>query len=771
MGKTNTAQSETSDRFVIAALGASVEGLAALEGFFEHMPRDAGVAFIVVQQFSADHVSAFVQLLSDRADMPVEQVQDKTEVAPDRVYVVPPNATATIKDRILYIVSPTESGTRPTPIDSLFCSLAEDSGEYAVCIILSGTGTDGTRGLRAVTEHGGLAMAQNLQSAQHNGTLRSAIATGLVDYVLPVQDMPPKLLAYATRLSSLTSRLGTIPDQFAKHGPHSHRILRPRVGDDFSQYKEVEIRGDDPGSLTRAVSTLVDVTGRRNVEEELRKSEEQLRYMFEQTSSGIAQMDLTGRFLKVNDGYCRIVGRTSAELMKLRMQDITHAEDLPSNVAKFVALAEGRSSNFVFEKRFIRPDGEHVWVNNHLSAIRNPQGEILCLAAAITDINERKRADEAHAMLVSLVESSDDAIISKDLNGIIRSWNAGAERIFGYTQQEAIGRPVTMLIPPAQSDEEHVIIERIRRGERVDHYETVRRRKDGSTVNISLTVSPIVDARGQIVGASKIARDITDRKRVEEERRDLEKRERAMAIATTVHEMEADLARVARTLTIGELATSIAHEVNQPLAGIVTNAEACLRWLDGNAPNLPEAQASLALIIRDGNRASEVIHRIRQFLKKDSSLSGEIDINEVIQDAVALAKPEVLRSKVVIRMELSSDLPHVWADHIQLQQVMLNLIMNGCEAMTSVDGKPRELGLFSQKSEDNCVLVAVQDSGAGLDPEKASQMFDPFFTTKPTGMGMGLSISRSIVEAHGGRIWATHNIVSGMTFHFTLPIG
>jgi PAS domain S-box-containing protein len=394
-------------------------------------------------------------------------------------------------------------------------------------------------------------------------------------------------------------------------------------------------------------------------------------------------------------------------------------------------------------------------------------GEIVTRTAAT--IIESRRAEEARGRLVALVQSSDDAIISKNLNGVIQSWNSGAERLFGYTAQEAIGQPVTMLIPPDHADEEISILERIRRGERVEHYETIRRRKDGTLVEISLTVSPIINEHSQIVGASKIARNITERKRIELERRGFEKAEKALAVATALRETEAELARVARALSVGELATSIAHEVNQPLAAIVTNAEAGLRWLNAKTPKLDEAQESLALIVRDGNRASEVIRRIREFLKKDSQQIAPLDINDVVQQAIALVHDELLKRQVALLVELSDGLPPVRGDRIQLQQVILNLIMNGSDAIASVADGSRELVVISHKSGTDRVLVAVRDCGAGVDPQNIDRMFDAFFTTKPTGMGMGLSISRSIIEAHGGRIWAARNGGAGLTVQFTLP--
>jgi PAS domain S-box-containing protein len=394
-------------------------------------------------------------------------------------------------------------------------------------------------------------------------------------------------------------------------------------------------------------------------------------------------------------------------------------------------------------------------------------GEIVTRTAAT--LIESRRTQEARGRLAALVQSSDDAIVSKDLNGTIQSWNMGAERLFGYTALEAIGHPISMLIPADHANEEASILARIRRGERIEHYETIRRRKDGTLVDISLSVSPIVDEHDHIVGASKIARDITERKRAEQQRRDFEKREQALAIATALRATEAELARVARALTVGELATSIAHEVNQPLAAIVSNAEAGLRWLNAKAPKLREAQQSLELIVRDGNRASEVIRRIREFLRKDSEQMEPLDISDVAQEAVALVQDEMLKRQIAVLVELSDGLPPVRGDRIQLQQVILNLIMNGSEAILSAADGPRELVVISQKCGPDRVLVAVRDSGAGIDPQNMDRMFDAFFTTKPKGMGMGLSISRSIIEAHGGRIWAAPNDGPGLTVQFTLP--
>jgi C4-dicarboxylate-specific signal transduction histidine kinase len=301
--------------------------------------------------------------------------------------------------------------------------------------------------------------------------------------------------------------------------------------------------------------------------------------------------------------------------------------------------------------------------------------------------------------------------------------------------------------------------------------EAIAERPDGTRINFVAYPTPLYDSAGRLTGGLNMLVDITERKKIEKERLELLAKERAFDAELALQEAQAELAHVARALTVGELATSIAHEVNQPLAAIVTNAEACLRWLSGKTPSLREAEESLALIVRDGNRASEVIRRIREFLKKDSQQYEMLDINNVVKEAVALGRAELTKGQVGLRIELSNELPPVRGDRIQLQQVILNLMMNGREAMASIADRPRELSVISGKSGLDSIVVAVRDSGAGIEGQKVDQMFDAFFTTKPTGLGMGLSISRSIIEAHGGRIWAALNEDQGLTVQFSLPAG
>ena len=236
----------------------------------------------------------------------------------------------------------------------------------------------------------------------------------------------------------------------------------------------------------------------------------------------------------------------------------------------------------------------------------------------------------------------------------------------------------------------------------------------------------------------------------------------------TLHERQAELTHVTRVMTLGELTASIAHEVNQPLAAIVTNGNACLRWLAGATPNLAEARRAVERIITDGYRASEVISRIRTLVKKTTARNDWVDLNEVIVEVLALAQSEARRHRVSLNRQLKNDLPRVRGDRVQLQQVILNLIINGLEAIAKNQDGTRELSVSSDVDKENNVIVAVKDTGEGLDSANLERVFDAFYTTKPEGMGMGLAISRTIIESHGGRLWATPNSPTGAVFQFSL---
>ena len=251
-------------------------------------------------------------------------------------------------------------------------------------------------------------------------------------------------------------------------------------------------------------------------------------------------------------------------------------------------------------------------------------------------------------------------------------------------------------------------------------------------------------------------------------RKEFVERERAEEGRRTA---QAELAHATRVTTMGELVGSIAHEVSQPLAAVVTNASASLRWLTADPPNLSEARETTERILRDGDRASDVLARIRRLLRKTEVRAERVSVNDLIRDAEAIARAEMTRHGIAFRTELDRTLPSVAGDPVQLQQVLLNLIVNGIEAVDGIADRPRELVVRSERADGANVLVAVRDRGVGISPEAAARLFEAFYTTKPRGLGMGLSVSRSIVEAHGGRLWAAPNPGGGSIFRFTLPAG
>ena len=355
--------------------------------------------------------------------------------------------------------------------------------------------------------------------------------------------------------------------------------------------------------------------------------------------------------------------------------------------------------------------------------------------------------------LASIVASSDEAIYSKGLDGRITSWNAAATRIFGYELDEIIGQPLTRIIPSELQAEEMDVFARLQRGEQIRNEETVRVAKDGHLIDMSITVSPIYDISGNIIGASKIGRDITERKRAEE----------------ALRAAQAELAHVNRLTTMGQLTASITHEVNQPVAAALNNASAALRFLDQNPPDLEDVREALRCVVNDAGRVGDIIGRIRDHIRKAPVRKDSVELNQAINEVIALARSEMAKNEVSVQTRLMDGLAPVEGDRVQLQQVVLNLILNAVEAMSSVGDGFRELLISTEQSPAHGVLVAVRDSGPGIDPENLERIFEAFYTTKSNGMGMGLAICRSIIEAHGGRLSASGNAGPGATFQVILP--
>ncbi len=429
----------------------------------------------------------------------------------------------------------------------------------------------------------------------------------------------------------------------------------------------------------------------------------------------------------------------------------------PQDVALVKAIIERGVSDgqdIDHEYRLLMPDScvKHVHVVAH--ALRDESGDIE-FVGAVTDITERKRVEETLRRSESYLTEAQRLthtgswvwrVAGRDALYLSDEWY----RVYGFDPQAGMPdwKERLQRIHPEDRGKWQGAIDRAI-AENSDYEVEFRILLPDSTVKYIRTVGhPVLNASGEVVEFVGSSMDISDRKRAEE--------------------AQAELARVTRATTMGELTASLAHEVNQPIAAAVTDANTCLRWLRRDEPDLQEAREAALRIVKDATRAAEIITRIRLLFKKSAAEREMIDINEVIDEMIILLRTEAMRWAVSVRTDLASDLPPVQADRVQLQQVLMNLMINSIDAMKTVD-EPRELTVKSQLAENEQLVVSVTDSGVGLPPQQADEIFNAFFTTKVDGTGMGLRISRSIVEAHGGLLWAGVNIPRGASFHFSLP--
>src|SRR5215467_11995714 len=516
------------------------------------------------------------------------------------------------------------------------------------------------------------------------------------------------------------------------------------------------LQRDDHGRPGAILETNNDITERKRAEEERRYNTRLLRTITDNASLMLFMVDAADRGTFVNPAMEQITGYQAQELIGQVVHDKIHhtyPDGRPYPLSE-CSLAEAvRMRKAVRGEDFcVRKDGTFFPVRYWASPVFRDNVTVGTVIE-VQDLTESKAAEEEVRKQAELLSLAHDAIIVRDPESRIIFWNQGAENTYGWTAEEAIGRVTQELLQTRFPVSRKAVDVALReRGEWEGELTHITRK--GAAIAVTSRQSLRRDERGAAVAILEINRDITERKQAEE----------------ALRAAQAELAHVARVMTVGELTASIAHEVNQPLSGMVLNANASLRWLAGATPNLDEARAALSRIIRDGNRASDVIAKIRALLRKTDMEKERLDMNDAIREVVALAQGEMRRTGVALRAELQGDLPRVLADRVQLQQVILNLLMNGIEAMTAVTDRSRDLLIRSCQHESDKVLVAVQDSGMGLDPRNMERIFDAFYTTKAQGMGMGLAISRSIVENHGGRLWAVPNDGPGATFQFTLHV-
>jgi PAS domain S-box-containing protein len=509
------------------------------------------------------------------------------------------------------------------------------------------------------------------------------------------------------------------------------------------------------------VAFVLDLSEQKRAEEALRQSEQRWRTAFENSAIGIMMRDREGRFIAANSVFQNMLGYTESELCQLNFMDVTYEEDRKAFLELVGEILEGKRQHYQIEKRYRRKDGALLWVRNNVALVPGTRDVAPFLFAVVEDITQHKQEESARRYSEEkyrvVVDTANDAVITADESGAIQFANPATMRVFGYDPKELIGKPLTVLMPEFMRKlHENGFRRYLATGQRHINWqgtELTGLRKNGQEFPVEVSFGELT-MNGHRVFTGFI-RDTTERKQAEEERERLRR-------------VQADLAHVNRVSTMGELAASLAHEIRQPISAAMTDARTCSRWLTRDRPDLAEAQTAASRVVNDVARASEIIGRVMSLFKKDSLQHEEVDINELIQEMIALLRGEASRHSILIHSDLSLELAPIKADRVQLQQVLMNLMLNGIEAMKSMN-TPGKLTIKSQQDDSGQLLISVMDTGVGIPPEKIEQIFNAFFTSKPQGTGMGLPISRSIIEAHGGKLWASSNANGGATFEFTLP--
>jgi PAS domain S-box-containing protein len=493
--------------------------------------------------------------------------------------------------------------------------------------------------------------------------------------------------------------------------------------------------------------------------DEIKKSEDRLRLVIDTIPTLVWRAGPDGVPDFLNQSALNYTG-VSLDQAETGWPRAFHPDDKKGMLVKWAAIREsGRPGGL--EARLRRFDGEYRWFLFEAVPLRDESGNIVKWYGSSTDIEDRKRAEEA--LRESEQRFRDYAETASDW-----FWEAGPDhrvtRIsehvseIGFVPSGLAGLSRWDIATDIESEPEKWRTLRAM----IDAHQPFRDfvytvNANGSTVYVRTSGKPIHDANGKFLGYRGTGTNITATIRADHAEQAL-------------REAQAELAHVTRVTTLGELTASIAHEVNQPLAAVVANADACLRWLDRDSPDLAAARRSVEWVISDSCRASEVIQRVRALAKKSAIEKVPLDVNDVVKEAIALVQRELSSHLVSLRTELAPSLPIILGDRVHLQQVIINLVMNGIEAMLPITDRSRELVIRSGQDETHRLVVSVTDCGVGISSENADRVFDAFFTTKSGGMGMGLSICRSIMEAHGGRLWPTANVPHGATFHLTLPV-
>ena len=520
------------------------------------------------------------------------------------------------------------------------------------------------------------------------------------------------------------------------------------------------------GEVLELIGTHVDVTEQHMAKlalqqafDEIKKSEDRLRLVIDTIPTLVWRAGPEGNPDFLNQPALDYTG-LSLDQAAAGWPRAFHPDDKKSMLVKWNAIRDSGKRGEL-EARLRRFDGEYRWFLFRAEPLRDELGNIAKWYGSSTDIDDRKRTEEAlresEQRFRDYAETGSDWLWETTPDHRVTTISEHINAV-GFKPSGLAGLARWDIAADVEADPEKWRQHRAT----LDAHQPFRNFEytlggTGSPIHMRASGKPFFDAQGNFLGYRGTGTDITAMIRADQAEQALRK-------------TQAELAHVTRVTTLGELTASIAHEVNQPLAAVVANADACLRWLDRGTPDLAAARRSVEWVINDAHRASEVVRRVRALANKTEIEKAPLDLNEVVREVIALVERELKSHRVSLRTELAPDLPMIRGDRVQLQQVIINLVMNGIEAMHQVTGRSRELMIRSRVDETHNVLLSVTDRGVGISAEDAGRLFNAFFTTKSGGLGMGLSICRSIVEAHGGRLTASGNEGSGATFQFILPV-
>jgi PAS domain S-box-containing protein len=525
-------------------------------------------------------------------------------------------------------------------------------------------------------------------------------------------------------------------------------------------YRWFQVNGlpvrNEAGAITAWYLLLTDIEDRKKAEEALRSNERNLMLILNTIPTFIHVLNTDGKVLYVNQATLDYIGLTAEDVPKDTYRSrLFHPDDLKRvHVERLAALK--RSVLFENEQRIRRKDGTYRWFLNRYSPLLDEQGRIDRWYTASFDIEDRKNTEaqleQAYLRLAEAQRLSKTGSFITDLVADEHHWSDETFRIFEFDPATKVSlKMIRDTVHPEDLPSFEAMLARAVTGEDVNfNFRIMTARGTVKYLHGIARVMEQIAGRPLFIGALQ---DFTQSREAEE----------------TLNRARSELFQVSRVMALNTLTASIAHEVNQPLAGIITNTSTCLRMLGGDPPNLDGARESVRRILRDGNRAADVINRLRELFSHKEFELEPLDLNEATREVIALTLSDLQRNRVVVRSELAENLAPAIGDRIQLQQVMLNLIRNASDAMSGVDDRPRELLIKTQADHGDQVRLSVTDAGIGFPPDTASKLFNAFYTTKKHGMGIGLSVSQSIIETHHGRLWATSNDGPGATFSFSIP--